>query len=213
MIKQLSDAQLAANRANAQKSTGPRTEEGKARSSQNATTHGLYSQHSDILDGECREEFNRLRDDYYARFKPVDNLEDQLVYNMVMAEWHIRRYRIAENSILQMGVIQCGNSENTGCFRLAEAIQELGSKPYANFINRTLTRLTRELAQMLKNFWAIRKNIPTPPAEPSTPNPVEQRNEENEPKQASQSEPPREPRAFNFNWIPIMRKAMAAGAA
>jgi hypothetical protein len=40
----VSAAKLAANRANAQHSTGPRTEEGKARSSRNAVKHGLFSQ-------------------------------------------------------------------------------------------------------------------------------------------------------------------------
>ncbi len=37
----ISAAKLAANRANAQKSTGPRTQAGKRRSSQNAARHGL----------------------------------------------------------------------------------------------------------------------------------------------------------------------------
>ena len=40
-MKHLSEARLAANRANAQKSTGPRTPEGKRRVSQNALKHGL----------------------------------------------------------------------------------------------------------------------------------------------------------------------------
>ncbi len=39
----ISAAKLAANRANAQKSTGPRTRAGKLRSSQNARRHGLFA--------------------------------------------------------------------------------------------------------------------------------------------------------------------------
>ena len=48
----LNPAQLAANRANAQFSTGPRTPEGKARVSRNAVKHGLNSSKLFVRAGE-----------------------------------------------------------------------------------------------------------------------------------------------------------------
>jgi hypothetical protein len=54
-----SAAQLAANAANALHSTGPRTPEGKTRSSQNASKHGLTARQVVIAPGE-QEEFHQL---------------------------------------------------------------------------------------------------------------------------------------------------------
>ena len=51
-----SERQLAANRLNAQKSTGPRTLEGKARASQNAFKTGVHAE-SQIIRGETAEAF------------------------------------------------------------------------------------------------------------------------------------------------------------
>src|SRR5882672_1737881 len=60
-----SSARLAANTANAQHSTGPRTPAGQARSSQNARTHGLTARDLIIAPHE-REEFEELLNDYQA---------------------------------------------------------------------------------------------------------------------------------------------------
>ncbi|HWE39682.1 MAG TPA: hypothetical protein VG406_24245 [Isosphaeraceae bacterium] len=57
---QLSAAQLAARRANALLSTGPRTPEGKAVASMNAVTHGLCTTVA-VLPGESVEEFQATR--------------------------------------------------------------------------------------------------------------------------------------------------------
>ena len=56
----MSEKKLAANRANARKSTGPRTPEGKARASLNAISHGLFCKDL-VLPGESQEVLKLLR--------------------------------------------------------------------------------------------------------------------------------------------------------
>ena len=210
MNNQLSEARLAANRANAQKSTGPRTEEGKAASSQNALKHGIYSQ-TFYLDGENDEQFIELRDDYMRQFKPAPGLEEQLVYNIVMLEWQIRRYRTAENTILHMTVLDPNlggpNFTSNGVFRLGKAIEEYGAKPCASYLGRSLNRMTRELGQMLKNFFLIRKQCPPTPAQENE----TQQNVKNEPTPTGFEPSPEGPRSWGQNWISLKPKVFTAG--
>src|SRR5438034_3302018 len=72
------EAQIEANRRNAQKSTGPRSEEGKEKSSRNATRFGLFTRQL-LLPHEKEEELAALRDDLHARLKPADALEELYV--------------------------------------------------------------------------------------------------------------------------------------
>jgi hypothetical protein len=88
-------AQIAANRANAQKSTGPRTAEGKAASSANALKSGIYAQ-SLIIRGEDPAELEALRDDFYAAHQPESAGERALVDTLVHSEWILRRLRKCE---------------------------------------------------------------------------------------------------------------------
>jgi hypothetical protein len=62
--------QIAANKANAQKSTGPKTAEGKAASSLNRLSHGFAS-HATIIPGENPEEFRALVADLMAEHQPA----------------------------------------------------------------------------------------------------------------------------------------------
>src|SRR5581483_5437150 len=88
-----STAQIFANRQNSQSSTGPRTEAGKAASSQNAVKHGATAQ-TVVLAWEDRREFESLRNSHLNRFRPIDHVEFMLVEEIVSAEWRMRRMEL-----------------------------------------------------------------------------------------------------------------------
>ena len=85
----------AVNRANAQKSTGPKTEQGKTVSSQNSFKHGLYSK-AIVIPGEDPAEFEALRADLAAEHRPVGLTEEMLVDEVAQHYWRMKRYRDLE---------------------------------------------------------------------------------------------------------------------
>jgi hypothetical protein len=92
---QISERKRLANQQNAQKSTGPRTIEGKKRSSQNAITHGLFTRDT-VVEGEDKAEFKMLRRDFINVLKPQDYLELSFVDDIVNTRWKLIRYQRAE---------------------------------------------------------------------------------------------------------------------
>ena len=86
----LSAAKLAANRANAQKSTGPRTAEGKENSKRNAVKHGLSAKELIIKQGE-HEEFQLFHDSLLESACPADPVQWILFNELVRAAWNLRR--------------------------------------------------------------------------------------------------------------------------
>src|SRR5258706_9117847 len=90
-----SPQRAAANRANAQKSTGPRTPEGKQRSAQNASTHQAYC--ADLLQpGEPEPFFHAHRQAVLERLCPMDAVELCLADRVVSAAWRLRRLQAAD---------------------------------------------------------------------------------------------------------------------
>ena len=91
--------QIQANRNNAKKSTGPRTEEGKSRASQNALKHGLLARDA-VMPGEDPAEFEAqlaaLEDD----IQPQGALEHELVRQIADAQWRMRRLTRLETGYL-----------------------------------------------------------------------------------------------------------------
>lgn len=97
--KTVSDKQLAANRANARKSTGPRTPQGKARSSQNAVKHGILARAvlpSALEAVESREDFDQLLASLTDLFAPEGIVEVLLVQQIAAAYWRLARLYRAE---------------------------------------------------------------------------------------------------------------------
>jgi len=103
----MTEAQMNANRENAKKSTGPRSDAGKANSSRNATKHGLTSANP-LLPGEEPDGLQRLRDDLYGRFRPVGEGEELLVTRIADLQWRLSRVLTHEAGIYRdnVGAIQ-----------------------------------------------------------------------------------------------------------
>jgi hypothetical protein len=97
--KPTSSKKSATARANGAKSHGPATAAGRARSSQNATRHGLAGQ-SIVLPTESLEEFHALLNSYLADFAPAGLVETELVEAMVAARWRLRRIATIETTFL-----------------------------------------------------------------------------------------------------------------
>ena len=95
----ISEKQLAANRANAKKSTGPRTPEGKTRSAQNARKHGFAGTKYTIIRLEGVQEIDNLRADIIACYKPVNSQELLALERMAICQETILRAARLESGL------------------------------------------------------------------------------------------------------------------
>ena len=100
MNSSTSPAQIEANRANARRSTGPITEEGKAHSSQNARVHGLCSRQLHIDGEEEAAIFASLRGALSSQLAPVGELELIHFETILHSQWNLRRCRMNEAKLL-----------------------------------------------------------------------------------------------------------------
>jgi hypothetical protein len=99
------DKQLEANRSNAQKSTGPKTEAGKRRSSLNAFRHGLTGQVL-VLPEEDREAFNQLSEKTMAELQILGEHETQIAKTYVMALWNVQKAMAVQDTMLSLGIME-----------------------------------------------------------------------------------------------------------
>jgi hypothetical protein len=95
--------QIAASRANGQKSHGPTTTEGKAKSRFNALKHGIHAE-SQIMFDETAEDLAELAAEVHEQYSPADATERFLVDTLISNEWCLRRLRRVEADLWQTGV-------------------------------------------------------------------------------------------------------------
>jgi hypothetical protein len=100
--KPASHAQLAANRANAARSTGPRSPEGKARSAQNSRKHGFTGSTFAVVRLEDLNEVQQLRDDAVAVYRPVNSQELFAVERIAIAQQCMLRASRLESGIFTL---------------------------------------------------------------------------------------------------------------
>ena len=92
------EAQINANRENAQYSTGPRTEDGKARSSRNHLSIGLYTR-VDFVHPDERDFYREFCQKMYFELAPEGVLEETLVASITGASWRLRRCDLADGEL------------------------------------------------------------------------------------------------------------------
>ncbi|HEY3835550.1 MAG TPA: hypothetical protein VGL72_03225, partial [Bryobacteraceae bacterium] len=99
------EKQLEANRANALKSTGPRTEAGKNRSSLNALRHGLTG-HVVVLPNEDQEILRQFTAKIIADLDVQGDHELQLATTYATAMWNVQRAMAIQENLFTLGLME-----------------------------------------------------------------------------------------------------------
>ena len=92
-------AQIAANTANAQHSTGPTTAQGKVRSAINATKYGFYAKQAVLLTDDDRRDFDALVHSYKIELDPHSPVEETLFNQIILAVWNLQRVNEIEAAL------------------------------------------------------------------------------------------------------------------
>jgi hypothetical protein len=164
--------QIAANRQNAKKGTGPRTPQGLATSSMNAITdsqpngqpcphlttvvrptplakHGLDAK-SEVIRCESQPDYETLIAEYYARYHPTVPEERDLVDMLIQSVWLRRRYMSIDAGIWERGFYDTGGTSLGFVFEKSQnAFDKAG---------RRINSAQRNYQQALKQLLELRAN-------------------------------------------------------
>ncbi len=94
---------IRANRENAKKSTGPKTDSGKTRSSQNVLKHGLLANDA-VLPGEDPAEFDQHLTSFEDTYLPRNRVEKEIVRQIADVSWRMQRLSRIETAVIAAGI-------------------------------------------------------------------------------------------------------------
>ena len=152
----ISEKQLEANRRNARRSTGPKTAEGKERSSRNNLRHGLTGQIT-VLPSEDREAHDFFCNRLIECLRPENPMEEQLANSIAEDSWRLNRLTAIETNIFALGrryengaherrELQCALKDAETFLDQARNFQLLSL--YDQRINRNLQRNLKQLREL-----------------------------------------------------------------
>ncbi len=152
-------AQILANRSNAQASTGPTSPEGKSAASKNATRHGLSAAFQ-VLPHESRDEFEELEAAYHSEFNPQGPHESFLVGEMIQARWKLARIERLEAAAFEQILTEPGSADDPDS-RILNTLSRSGNpldklQRYDAAANRAYNSAHR---QLLQTRAAARKDV------------------------------------------------------
>jgi hypothetical protein len=133
------EKQIQANRENSRKSTGPRTTDGKAKSSKNSLKHALLSKDV-VVYGEQISEYQMFRESLIENLHPEGAMEILLVEKIVSYAWRQRRAIQAESSFFHNGL---------SCDWNRQSLESL----FQGSDGQCLQNLTRYETAMEKSFY------------------------------------------------------------
>jgi|GEM_PF-1158857 len=172
-------ARTLANRENAKKSTGPKTEKGKAASSKNRLAHGLCSA-SLIIGGETAADFEALLASVKKAYNPINDEEAMLTDQLAQALWRFNRAQRVETRVFQLGQLNrlvSSNSHNQTEHEFDQLTPSQGDNMLAlafcsDFDYKQMERITRYITTMERSYLRAlkalnhsqekRRNLPKP---------------------------------------------------
>ncbi len=148
-----SKRQNAANRANARRSTGPRTEDGRRASSLNALKHGLRSQLT-VIPGENPADFQTLFDAFVEEAEPESARDLAAVRKIASCEWRLRRIAVIEAEMFTQA-LQPQPAEEPTVDNIEAIIERMAAQQAAPPQSPMATLAERFLKGDIKHFNAL----------------------------------------------------------